>query len=191
MSFWETNDGLATDTGTAFDGGGGGDLIPDKSSVLAALDKAEWSENRDGQEYINLQWRVQAPEALKNRVVFQKIWATDDKPGAKDPAAARDKAKRMLAAIDANAGGKLARKSGKPSDADLAIALLGKPMVIKVMTYGFTATDGSGKWIEGNWISSIAPKDTELKVGKEAAAKPAPAAKPQSNFDDLDDDVPF
>ena len=56
----------------------------------------------------------------------------------KDPKATADKAKRMLAAIDANAGGKLNASARKPEDQDLMMALAGKIMAIKLRSGSLT-----------------------------------------------------
>jgi len=192
MSFWGLSNGDdAKETGKQFDGGGGGmELIPDGSNVLAAIDDAKWDTDRDGYEYINLRWRVQQPEAFANRVVFHKVWVSDDKPKSKDPQKVRDKAKQMLAAIDANAGGKLALKAERPTSDDLALALIGKPMVIRVQVW-----DMDGK--QGNWVAAVMEKTHALKIGE---TKPATANKGGDDWGgsttkakelDLDDEVPF
>lgn len=195
MSFWDLSDGESAATGEKEYEQATGNLepIPDGSSVLAIIDEAKWGETRDRDaEFISLRWSVTGPEEYINRKVFQKLWVTDDDPNTTDAdkmAKKRDKAKRMLAAIDANCGGKLARKAARPTDDDLALALTNKPMVIKCMVWEMKGTDGTMN--SGNWIAAVAPrsKGVDVKAAKEPAAKSAPAA---SSFgDDLDDDVPF
>lgn len=187
MSFWQLSDGETAATGEKEYEQPSGNLepIPDGSSVLALIDEAKWNETRDEHaEHISLRWSVMEPAEYANRKIFQKLWVTDDDPNTKDAAKMekkRDKAKRMLAAIDANAGGKLARKAARPTDDDLALALTNKPMVIKCMVWEMG--DNSG-----NWISMVAPKSKGIDV---KAAK-VPAAKAASSFgDDVDDDIPF
>jgi len=193
MSFWNLSSGesAAETAEKEFDGGGGKpELVPDGSSVLAHPDDVKWATDRNDNEFLNVRWRIQKPVELVNRVVFQKLWITDDDPNAKDEAAAakkRDKALKMLASIDANAGGKLARKAGRPSDDDLALALVNKAMVIRVGVYSFAGD--KGETIEGNYIQAVSPKTAELKVGETAA--PAPAKRAAAPRDDVDDDVPF
>lgn len=204
MSFWNLSDGEdAKETGNSFETGGGNmEPIPDGSSVLASIDDAKWDEDREGFEYLSLRWTVAKPEQFANRKVFHKLWVTDDKPKQKDPEKTRDKAKRMLAAIDSNAGGKLARKNGKPTSDELALALMGKPMVIRLQVW-----DMEGK--TGNWVASVSPKDHELKVGETKAAPRAAANRSGGGDDwgggssrsksfagagfgnDLDEEVPF
>jgi len=86
----------------------------------------------------------------------------------------------MLAAIDANAGGKLSKVPRRPSDDDLALALTNRPMIIKCMVWEMG--DNSG-----NWIAAVSPKSKGVSV---ADAKPM-AKKPAPVPDVDDDDVPF
>lgn len=197
--FWDLSDGgTATDAGTEYEIPGGGNMepIPDGSSVLAMIDEAKW-DAKDMADYISLRWTVLAPEEYKNRKVFQKLWVTDDEPNTSDPAKAakkRDKARRMLAAIDANAGGKLTRKPGVPTDDDLTACLSNKPMVIKCMVWEMPDRDRPGEMVRGNWISAVAPKSkgVDVKEAKPSAQRP----KAQGNVDNggmyaTDDEIPF
>lgn len=186
MSFWSTSTGTsATEkVETSYDAGGGQmELIPDGSTVLAFIKKAEWKEGReqDGYpNYINIQWSVEEPESLARRVVFQKLWVKDDDPNAKDPAAKRDKALKMLATIDANAGGKLAAAGTEPTDDSLALALHTKQMVITVKVWEMKTSSGK---MDGNWVAAVQPKGTELKV---------PDGKfDGGGLDELSDEIPF
>ena len=190
MSFWDLGDGssAATDGAKEYEipGGGNMDPIPGGSSVLALIDEAKW-DNRNESDYINLRWTVLAPEEYKNRKVFQKLWVTDDDPNAKSTEAAakkRDKAKRMLAAIDANAGGKLAKTGEMPTDDSLTMCLTNKPMIISLMLWSMPDREQPGEKIEGNWINAVAPKSKGVDV------KDAPPPKPKSKAPpaDLDDD---
>lgn len=191
MSFWTTSSGeTATENvkaeGTYEAPGTNSDPLPDNSSVLAFIEKAEWKTGRDedgSPEFLNLQWRVEAPESVAKRVVFQKLWLTDPDPNAKDAAAAaakRDKALAMLAKIDAIAGGKLAKIAGKPTNDQLALALSTKTAVLKL---GVWEIGGNS----GNWVKAISPKGHELSV-PETGAK---GGSGQGSLDDLDDDIPF
>ena len=192
--FWGLSDGgSATDTGTDFEIPSGNlDPIPDDSSVLAMIDEAKWDE-RDGADHISLRWSVLSPDEYKNRKVFQKLWVTDDDPNAKDDAAAakkRDKARRMLAAIDANAGGKLTKKAGIPTDETLTVCLTNKPMIIKCMIWEMPDRERHGEFIRGNWIAAVAPKSKGIDV-KEAKAPAAAKGGAPAGGADLDDDIPF
>lgn len=182
MSFWTTSTGediAAEQPQKEYDAGGGNfEPLPDGSTVAAFVETAKWDANKDGDRYINIKWKVEAPEAYAGRIVFQKLWVKDADPNAKDINAKRDKALRMLATIDANAGGKLAKKGTMPTDDELAIALTSKQMTLSL-----------GVWemgdASGNWVRKVAPKGGETKV---------PGPKPQTKgdpFDDLDDEIPF
>jgi len=205
MGFWDLSDNSsATSTGTDYEVPGGNmDPIPDGSSVLAIIDEAKWArvkDEPDGAEYLSLRWAVLSPDEYKNRKVFHKIWATDLDPSAKDHAkgiAKRDKARRMLAAIDANAGGKLTAKSGKPSDDDLAQHLCNKPMIITCRVWEIEDRTNGGV-ISGNWVSAVAPKAKGIDVKAPAPSKPKPSvgARQQTTpasrgaIDD-DEEIPF
>ena len=200
MSFWNTSDGgNAAKTGTEYEMPGGNmEPIPEGSSVLAIVDEAKWDKTVNGDEYVSLRWSVLAPEGFKNRKVFQKLWVTDHDPNAKDTAKAvakTDKARKMLAAIDANAGGKLTAKDAKPTTDDLVMALSNKPMVITLGLWEVSDSRGSAS---GNWVMAVAPKTKELKVGeRKAATRPAPkndgfgGAASGSGGYVMDDEIPF
>lgn len=199
MSFWQLNDGTTVDnTNTTFDAGGGNlDPIPDNTSCIAAIEEAKW-DSYEGDSFINLKWRVMRPAAYANRVLFQKLKVYGTAKD-KDPKATADKAKRMLAAIDANCGGKLMALGRDFEDADLMIALVGKPMAIKVQVWQL---DDKSK--SGNWISAVAPAKAQSaapaapaqaptqaapRQPARPAQRPAPASAPV--IDALDDDIPF
>src|SRR5690606_41282151 len=127
MSFWKTSDGKEVERNTEFDSGGGFEVIPEGTKLLALIDEAGWKSGFEGEpDHIQIRWTVLAPEGFKNRKIFQKVRVLDT-----DPSKA-DKAKRMLAAIDANAGGKLATIDREPEDNELMGALMNKSMVIQI-----------------------------------------------------------
>lgn len=182
MSFWEFQDDLAVDG--SFDAGGGSiEPIPDNTTCIAIVDEAKWDQDRDGNRYVSLRWSVLGPDDYKNRKVYQKLWVLLDKPGHKDPMKKRDKDKRMLAAIDFNAGGKLMASGKMPTDDMMAMALMNKPMSIKVMQWKST-NNQTGDEMKGNWISAVGPRGA-----KAPAAAPKPKAKPVVHDDD--EDAPF
>jgi len=186
MSFWQKQDGSQIESTTTFEAGGG-DIqpIPNNTALIAAIEEAKWAEY-EGEHYINLKWRVMRPAEYANRVLFQKLKVFSPKQG--------DKAKQMLAAIDANCGGKLAKLKDAPEDMDLMTALVGKPMAVKVQIW-----DINGK--TGNWISAVAPaKQQAPQAQPQAPTRPTPpqnshnqaksnAYQPQVD-DDLDS-IPF
>lgn len=200
--FWKLSGGedLTTEqTDGSFDAGGGKiEVIPEGTQVLAAIDEAKWDRTKDGDKFISLRWTVLQPEELLNRKVFQKLWVTDFDPdvlkkGEDKAKKKRDNAKRMLMAIDSNAGGKLAAKGGLPTDIDLTSSLTMKPMVIKTMVW--QQTDRStGKIVEGNWVGAVAPKTQDRTSSEELAKMQAAQAKEaerRKSTGVVDDEIPF
>lgn len=181
MSFFTTSTGenaAANATGEFSAGGSDFAPIPKDTRVLAMCDEAKISEYQ-GQSYINLKWSIAQPKEYKGRVIFQKIkcWESDSNK--------RDKALRMLAAIDANAGGKLAASGAEPTDLSLQTSLTAKPMVLKLGVW-----DMDGK--TGNWVQEVSKH--QPKPGTAAPTptpKPQPAPKPAPVEIDDDQDIPF
>ena len=192
-NFWDMADGESAATGEKEyqSPTGGFKIIPDGSSVLAMIDEAGWETDDANNEFIKLRWSVLEPEEFANGKIAQKMWVTDDDPNAKDDKAAtkkRDNAKKMLAAIDANAGGKLSRKAARPEDDDLMLALANKPMVITVKVWEMEGRDG--KSMSGNWVCAVSPKTKGVNV----TDAPVPAKRETKKpFDDGfdDDEIPF
>lgn len=186
MSFWNLNDGTKAESTTEFESGGG-DLepIPNATGCIAAIEEAKWDEYKDD-EYISLKWRVMKPAEFANRVIYQKVKVMGTSQ-CKDRLATADKAKRMLAAIDTNAGGKLMQVQGKPEDTELMMALVGKQMAIKAMVWKIKQDDGEIK--QGNWIGAVAPYKGKA-IASPKVATPAPAPEPVIEDDDLDN-IPF
>lgn len=184
--FWKLSDGDdATETDGAYDSGGGDfAVIPDNTTAIAVIDNAEWTQDAHMNEYIKLRWSVVKPDDLENRKIFHKLWVKDLDPKAKDGKAKRDKALRMFAAIDANAGGKLAKRGREPEADDMALALYNKPMGIKIKVWSMEDRETGGK-IEGNWIAAVFNK-ADANIAAKPATKPARTAR-----ENLDDDVLF
>ena len=184
MSFWDMNDGSTVEAGTSYEVEGG-DLkpIPANTGCIAAIEEAKWDEY-EGDRYISLKWRVMRPSEYEKRVIYHKV-KVFGMSGDKDPKATADKAKRMLAAIDSNAGGKLMKVKGEPSDTDLMSALVGKMMAVKLQVWSIKKDDGTVK--EGNWVSAVAPAKGGAKEAPKVEKKPEPEAAPV----DDDDSIPF
>lgn len=179
MSFWNLNDGSKAESRTDYEMEGGNlEPIPANTGCIAAIEESKWTEY-EGDRYIKNKWRVMRPEQYANRVIFQKVKVYGTSRD-KDPQATADKAKRMLAAIDANCGGKLAKLDAEPSDMDLMSALVGKPLAIKVMVWKMTS-EQTGEPMAGNWIAAVAP----------AKGKPVEQAPPAPVASLDDDDIPF
>lgn len=164
-SFWNTSENeKINSTGQAEMGGGDIAPIPNNTDVLAAVDEAGWDNNVNNGDHIVLRWNILQPKEYANRKVWQRLKVMDD-----DDKKA-DKAKRMLAAIDANAGGKLMASGEQPDDAALMKALLAKPMVLKLMQWKMEARDtNDGVERSGNWVSAVSPRNK-----KAAEKKPEP-----------------
>lgn len=191
MSFFTTStgDNLAqNNTGSFSMGGDDFAPIPKDTRVLAVCEEAKISEYQ-GDRYINLKWGIAQPKEYANRKIFQKVqvFATG--------ATKRDKALRMLAAIDANAGGKLAKENKEPTDQSLSAALTNRPMVLKLGVWEIKKDrDGSelpeSEWKSGNWVQEVSAKQGNAQAPAPKAA-PAPAPRATGGFDDMDDDIPF
>ena len=150
MNFWQTSDNENVESNKDFDASNNFEVIPNNTDVLAVIDKASWSSNTYNGDFISIEWSVLAPDDYKKRKIFQNIKVLDEK----DKTA--DKAKRMLAAIDANAGGKLMKAGEQPDDDMLAKALTGKQMVIKLQVWEMLGDDGQTR--TGNWVCAVSPK---------------------------------
>ena len=103
MSFWDLSDGGAANENVEKEyevPGGNMEPIPNNSDVLAYIKAVKWASKKDASErFIEIQWQVEKPETVANRVVFQKLWVADLDPTAKSEEKARqkrDKARRML-----------------------------------------------------------------------------------------------
>lgn len=191
MSFWNTSSGeSAVTNSTSFEIEGGGDLspIPAGTKVLAIVEMASKRTVKDSvEEYAEIKWAVLKPEIYKNRKIFQKVWCYDLDPAVTDPTKAqakKDKALRMLATIDSNAGGRLAAAGVEPTSDALALSLNNKTMVIGLNVWEM----GDAK---GNWVYSVAPKGTEITSEEDAAKnKPVPVQRNTAPAG-IDDEVPF
>lgn len=188
MSFWELSDNTTVSASTEYEAPSGGEPIPDNTDVMAYPDEAKW-DDKDGAEYISIRWRVAKPDAYKNRVVFQKMWVLGNNPQQKDPEKRKkqgDNAKRMLAAIDANAGGELMQVQGRPSDEDLQRCLMNKMMVVKLKLWEMEGSNGEK--MSGNWVCAVSPKSKGVSEGP--VQTQSGGGNPNA-VRDLDDSIPF
>lgn len=149
MSFWNLSDGQQAQQQSTFEMGGG-DLapIPANTQLKAFAEEAKWEEH-NGERKIKIKWDVIDGE-FKGRKVFQNIKVCDA------DAKKRDKAIKMLSAIDTNSGGGLMRAGREPNDMDLQINLCNKPMAILVQVWKIT-DDQTGEVKQGNWVGAVAP----------------------------------
>lgn len=177
MSFWKLNEGEFDKSGEFEVGSGDLSPIPAETSCLASIDEAKWAQDRENNVFISLRWTVLQPVEYKNRKIFQKLWVSDADPKAKDPGKKRDKALKMLAAIDTNAGGKLLAKADAPTDESLSSCLTNKPMIIKVMVWKIEDKE-SGETKSGNWIGAV-------------SARSKTSAPPVQKKEVVEEDAPF
>ena len=194
--FWGLSDGgdAAEDVSTSYEVASGNfEAFPEGTKLLAMVTDAEWRKNdQTGLENLSLTWTVVKPEEVANRKVFQSLWLTDLQPEAKDPEKKRDKARRMFAAIDANAGGKLAKKPGKPDAEAILIALANMQMVIRLGEYEGRTRDGGTT--TRNYVQAVAPKTEETYLPPPKArpvSRPAPRSGAPAGGMTFDDEIPF
>ena len=167
MSFFTTSDNKAIETGSTFDMNVEMEPIPTDTKLKSFIDEIKW-DSYEGDSYISARWTVIDGE-YKNRKIFQKLRVTDSNP------AKADKAKRMLAAIDGNAGGKLMAQGVQPDDMMLSINLMNKPMLIVVAIWEI-----EGK--KGNWVKAVSSTNNAVQSVQQQAPTPAPS---------FDDDIAF
>ena len=181
VDFWNLSDGddIHKTSGNFETGGGNFEPIPDGTNCLALIEEAKVDQDRSGNQFVSVRWSVLLPAEYKNRKVFQKIWCLDDNPRKADAEKAKDKAKRMLFAIDKNAGGYLVNSGKAPNDNNLAKAFTDKQMQITLQVYEMQGD--KGRTITGNWVSAVSPKAGGVKS----------APKPVAPKHDVDDDIPF
>lgn len=174
-NFWQLSDGTKPEQKTSFDASGN-EPLPDNTDVLAFIEEAGWKAGFDhAPDVIQLRWSILKPEQYKGRKIFQKLKVAEADPKVSD------KAKRMLMAIDANAGGRLAKLEQEPSDNDLMAALMNKPMVLKLKVWEMNDR-------QGNWVAAVSPAK---KPASAPTPTPAEAPKAPEISGDMDDDIPF
>lgn len=174
MNFFDLSDGKsATETDGSFDTNPDIKPIPENTLVEAIAEVVKWdtSDHFNG-KFVSIRWSVLKPAEFENRKVFQKVKVFDDS------AKVSDKAKRMLAAIDNNAGGKLMALGKEPTDEDLARCLENRMMMLKLGIWQVKDDVTGDVTNEGNWVKAVSPRN---------APGSTPAAKPKPKADDFDD----
>lgn len=173
MGFWNLSDGKAVESKSEFELGGGFEVIPDGSRVLAAVEECK-DDQWEGERFFNLKWRILEGE-YKNRIIFQKlkVFSTKEKQ--------RDNAITMLAAIDANAGGKLMASGKEPTNFAIASALANRPMILLLRVW-----ESEDKQKTGNYVAGVFSR--QHTKAAPAPKKSAPSNEPPMDFSD---DVPF
>ena len=154
---------------TEFESGGGAfEPMPSGTKSKAVIEEAKWDSFTDEKtgktyHYITVKWSLLGGE-FNNRKVFQKIRVRDEDEKKKT------KALSMLAAIDANAGGKLVAAGVEPDDLALMSALSNKTMAITLDVWEINDK-------KGNWVRAVS-----------SAGAQAPQAAPVA---DTGLDIPF
>lgn len=164
MSFFNLSDNSTLDTSGSFSSQEEIKPIPAKTKVKAAIEEVKWDEY-EGDEYINITWSVLDGE-YKNRKIFQKVRVKDNDPKK------RDKAIRMLVAIDSNAKGGLVALGREPMEHELQSALMHKPMCIMLQVWKIDDK-------EGNWVSAVSPASGYV------ATEPQDANEDDEDFFDI------
>jgi len=193
MSYWDLSDGETVSTEKEYEApsGGGNLILPEGSSVMASIDECKWQSFQGGEEHVSIRWNILAPDEYQGRKIFQKAYPDGDTARNTDPEKAKkkgDTAKRMIAAIDANCGGKIVKLGRKPTDEDFAMHLTNKPMVIRLGLW-----EMNGK--TGNWVQAVSPSTKAVAVDASKVTKAAPkpvdrVANGTSRYDDSDE-IPF
>jgi hypothetical protein len=173
MSFWSVSNGEISSTGE-FEIGGELEPIPDGTNLKACIDEIGW-ESWEENTYIKARWTVLDGE-YKGRKIYQKIRAQDSDQSK------RDKAIRMLAAIDANCGGRLMQSGQMPDDGMMQGALCNIPMVIKVAVWEIN--EKSGNWV--SMVSRLPGAQPGQPAQRVQQAQPA-----QTQPWDNSEDIPF
>lgn len=174
-NFFTLSDGKQADATGSFNANVGFEDIPSNTQAKAVIEEVKWDESEFAGRHISIRWSIfEGP--YSNRKVFQKVKVFDAKVG--------DRAKLMLAAIDTNAGGALARLGTEPTDMDLATALMNKPMVIMIQQWKMKDSN-TGEDRTGNWVSAVSPLNRAAPAPASQPAAPQQQQPAQSNFDDL------
>ena len=172
MNFFTTSDNQAIQASTSFDAGAGFEPMPKNTQLKVIIEEAAWtSSQHEEKEFISLTWLCIDGE-FKKRKVFQKLHVLH--PDTKKS----DKAKTMLAAIDANAGGALMASGTMPDDMALSINLMNKPMAIVLDVWEI---DGKS----GNWVKAVAPLNAQAKqpAAQQQSVATSQLTPPDNNFD--------
>ena len=135
--------------------------IPDGTKATAVIEAAQWETftNQDTgveQTFIKATWSIVEGE-FTARKVFQKMHVQDQ-----DTAKAQ-RALQMLAAIDANAGGKIMAAGTMPDDMMLGVSITNVPMVITIAEWSI-----GGK--TGNYVSAVSRAQVPVQAMSQGQA---------------------
>ena len=214
--FWDLSDNTQVEAKEEYvaPSGGGDYFFPHNSKINGIIDEMKWDSFNGGEEFIKYRISVVGPKTdadgvkIENRKLFLKLWINGDEKNANGNAdkvkKKADNAKRMLASMDANAGGKLMKLGRKPTDEDLAACMLMSPMQFSIGHYEFYEQDGSGKPLDGKQGRRLEVKNQGnyiLGVGKYNPALPPVEGQKKAVQSDVgqktvdgyevDDSIPF
>lgn len=139
-----------------FEASGSFELLPENTNFLAAIEQISNKQSGYGKSIINAKWRVIKPEKFANRVFFQNLKVFDA------DANKASKARQMLSAMAANAGGRLftemqSRNEQSPSDQSLQ-TMTNFPMVVQLGIWHIKAEEAQdGVAREGNFLRKVSP----------------------------------
>lgn len=177
MPFFNTSDNQSIVATTEFESNNSFNPIPAGTTVTASIEQAGWEEY-EGEWTIKLTWVVLSGE-YQNRKIFQKVRVEDM------DAKKRDKALKMLAAIDANCGGTLMASNKRPESNDL-LSLCSRPMSIKLMVWEMNERSG-------NWVAAVGSANAprQAPVQQQTGEKQPPVATAGGGGGGFDEDIPF
>lgn len=147
MSFFTLSDNTEVTTNGTFTLDEPIKPIPNDTQLNAYIEEAKWDETEQLGSFISLRWSITGGE-YDGRKVFQKLKVKSPESNK------RDKAIRMLMAIDHNCGGNLVKSGHEPDDMALGMYLVNTPMVIFVKVWAIKDVD-TGELKTGNYIASV------------------------------------
>lgn len=179
-NFWLVDEEI---NGTMEMGGGDIEPIPSKTQLVAAIDEIKWDNYAD-EEYISARWNILQPTEYKGRKIFQKIKVKEEDEKK------RQKAIKMLSAIDFNAKGGLMQSGKVPTDTLLQKALMNKIMIIMVQVWAIEDKE-TGETKKGNWISAVSPRGANTPAKTIPVAQTYVAAEKQDMTDEDEAELAF
>jgi hypothetical protein len=184
MNLFTKSSGETIEPTTSYENSGFQAIIPDGTQLHANILEATWEEaTQYANQLIKITWYIVEKGAYNGFLINQKLHLNDNK------ASKADKAKEMLATIDANCKGALMKlaQAGKLVEGDnmqLARALNGGSALLIVAEYEMDRDDGTK--MQGNWIRKVSPV-----AKKQADEDKAIIDKEPIEDIDFDDDIQF
>lgn len=183
MNLFTKSTGETIEATTSYESTGFQDIIPDGTQLHANILESTWeSATKYANQLIKITWYITERGAYSGFLVSQKLHINDDKLSKSD------KAKEMLATIDANCKGELMTLASLNrltigDNLQIARALNGGSALLTIAEYSMDRDDGTKN--TGNWVRAISPVAKAQKAEDKAIIEKAPA-------DDFDDEnFPF